>query len=86
MATLSTFHCGLGRMDFLGLRSTPRGGMEIVYDDGAARRMIWRVSAPDTPQERIGDALRIALTRRRMVPALHSELEKRSIAVETIAG
>ncbi len=60
--------------------------MEIVYDDGATRRMVWRVSAPDTPQDRIGDALRMALTQVRVVPALHSELKKRCISVETIAG
>ena len=33
-----------GGADFLGWRKTRQGATEIVYDDGVARRMIWRVA------------------------------------------
>ena len=46
-----------GGFDFLGLRKGAAGNVEIVYDDGVARRMVWRVEGRgDDP--RISDAFR----------------------------
>ena len=86
MGIQSTFHAPHGGADFLGIRRARNGATEIVYDDGVARRMVWRV-APDTANEaRISDALRVAVGSLRVVPALYDELKKRAIAIERIAG
>ena len=82
MASQSTYHSALGGADFLGLRTTPRG-MEIVYDDGVARRLVWRV-ASSSAEELIGDALRVAVEQVRVLPALYTELKKRAIAVDAV--
>lgn len=58
--------------------------MEIVYDDGGARRMVWRVKSPEPSEARIGEALRAAVDEARVLPALFSELKKRSIAIEAV--
>ena len=84
MASVSAYHSALGGADFLGLRTTSRG-MEIVYDDGVARRLVWRV-ASTTSQDLVGDALRVAVGQLRVIPALYTELKKRSIAVEAVFG
>ena len=84
MASISTYHSAVGGADFLGLRATKRG-MEIVYDDGASRRMVWRVSSPSA-EALIGDALRLAVDQARVLPALYTELKKRAISVEAVAG
>ena len=83
MASVSAYHSVLGGADFLGLRTTAKGGMEIVYDDGAARRMVWRVASP-TSQDKIGDALQVAVGQARVVSAMYAELRKRSIAIEAV--
>lgn len=85
MAHYETFHSSRGGYDFLGLRHARAGGMEIVYDDGVARRLVWRVSTPGADIRRIGDALRAAVDHLRVVPALHAELKKRAIAIESVA-
>ncbi len=59
--------------------------MEIVYDDGEAQhRMVWRVKSPEPSEARIGEALRLAVDQTRVLPALYSELKKRSIAIEAV--
>ena len=82
MASISTYHSALGGADFLGLRTTPRG-MEIVYDDGVRRRMVWRVASPSA-EALIGEALRMAVDQVRVLPALYTELKKRSISVDAV--
>jgi len=82
MASQSTYHSAKGGADFLGLRTTPRG-MEIVYDDGVKRRMVWRVASASA-EELIGDALRVAVEQVRVLPALYTELKKRAIAVDAV--
>lgn len=77
------FHTTGDGLDFVGLRKSREGDMEIVYDDGVARRLIWRVTAP-VPETQIGDALRKAAAASRMLPAIYAELKKRSIAIEAI--
>ena len=82
MGQNGSFHSA-ARLDFLGWRR--RGGAtEIVYDDGCARRIIWRVSGGDSPDARLSDALRSAVAAHRVIPALYDELKKRAIQVERI--
>jgi hypothetical protein len=83
MARSLSFHSAHGATDFLGLRKSRRGETEIVYDDGVARRMVWRVAGAVAP-ELLGDALRAAAAQRRVLPALHAELKKRAIAIEAV--
>lgn len=82
MASISTYHSALGGADFLGLRAT-KHGMEIVYDDGVKRRMVWRVASP-VAEALIGEALRVAVGQVRVLPALYTELKKRAIAVDAV--
>ena len=86
MGLQHTFHAPHGGADFLGWRKTRAGATEIVYDDGVARRMIWRVASDDPSENRLTDALRVAAGSLRVVATLHDELKKRAIAVERIAG
>ena len=86
MGLQSTFHAPHGGADFLGWRKTRLGGTEIVYDDGVARRMIWRVATNDPSEARISEALRQAVGSLRVVPSLYDELKKRAIAIERITG
>jgi uncharacterized phage protein gp47/JayE len=84
MATLSTFHSSCGGFDFLGIRKGRSGGFEIVYDDGVRRRLVWRVQGK-AGEAQLGDALRNAVDKPRVLPAMYSELKKRSIAIEAVA-
>jgi hypothetical protein len=86
MGLQSTFHAPHGGADFLGWRKTRLGATEIVYDDGVARRMVWRVATDDPSEARISDALRVAVGSTRVVPTLYDELKKRAIAIERVAG
>lgn len=83
MGQTAAFHAPQGGV-FLGLRQGRSGATEIVYDDGVARRLIWRVSSSGSRAEDIGEALRVAVTNLRVVPTLYSELKKRSIAIEAV--
>jgi hypothetical protein len=78
------YHSAHGAPDFVGLRQSRRGETEIVYDDGVARRFVWRVEGP-VRHAALGEALRAAAAQRRVLPALHAELRKRAIAVEAVA-
>ena len=83
MGLQSTFHAPHGGADFLGWRKSRSGATEIVYDDGVARRMVWRVSEQGS-EEHIVDALRVAVSALRVVPTLYDELKKRAIAIERV--
>ncbi len=85
MGQQAFFHAPHGGADFLGIRKDRTGATEIIYDDGVARRMVWRVSGVAN-EARLSEALRAAVTAVRVVPTLYDELKKRSIAVERIAG
>ncbi len=61
MGHQTSFHAPHGGADFLGWRKTRAGQTEIVYDDGVARRMVWRVAADEASEGRISDALRVAV-------------------------
>lgn len=83
MGLQTTFHAPHGGADFLGWRKARNGTTEIVYDDGVARRIVWRVANP-TKEERIVEALRVAVGSLRVVPTLYDELKKRAIAIERV--
>jgi hypothetical protein len=83
MRQSASFHAPEGGV-FLGLRQGRSGATEIVYDDGVARRLTWRVSSSGTRMEDVGEALRVAVANLRVVPTLYSELRKRSIAIEAV--
>jgi hypothetical protein len=85
MGHQSSFHAPHGGADFLGLRTNHKGATEIVYDDGVARRMVWRVETLGQ-EARISDALRVAVGALRVVPTLYDELKKRAIAIERVAN
>jgi hypothetical protein len=86
MGHQAAFHAPHGGADFLAMRINREGGTEIVYDDGVARRIIWRVEAASLNEDRLSDALRVAVGALRVVPALYDELKKRAIAVERVMG
>jgi hypothetical protein len=86
MGHQASFHAPHGGADFLGLRINRLGATEIVYDDGVARRMVWRVSSGDGKEARISDALRVAVGSLRVVPTLYDELKKRAIGIERVPG
>jgi hypothetical protein len=83
MGLQTSFHAPHGGADFLGWRKARNGATEIVYDDGVARRMVWRVAGAAS-DARIVDALRVAVGSLRVVPALYDELKKRAIAIERV--
>jgi hypothetical protein len=80
----SVFHSTCGGFDFLGMRKTRGGGVEIVYDDGVARHMVWRVQGA-VSEGALGDALEAAVGAVRVIPTLYAELKRRSISIEVIA-
>ena len=86
MGHQAAFHAPHGGADFLAMRTGRSGATEIVYDDGVARRIIWRVEASQGNEARITEALRAAVSALRVVPALYNELKKRAIAIERVAG
>jgi hypothetical protein len=85
MGCENSFHAVSG-LDFLGLRKTRRGRVEIVYDDGAARRMVWRVAADQAPvcETSVTDALRVAVDAPYILPRLYHELKKRALEIERV--
>lgn len=85
MGQQTSFHAPHGGADFLGWRKR-RGATEIVYDDGVARHMVWRLADGDTDEAMLSDALRVAVGSRRILPTLYDELKKRAIGIEKIVG
>ena len=83
MGTQTTFHAPGKGADFLGWRISRAGSTEIVYEDGAAHRMVWRVSS-GTDGVALSEALGLAVQAARVVPAMIDELKKRAIAVERL--
>jgi hypothetical protein len=83
MGTQTTFHAPGKGADFLGLRVTRRGSTEIVYEDGAAHRMVWRVSSA-ARQDDLAEAMGLAVKAQRVVPTLIDELHKRAIDIERL--
>lgn len=82
---LQSYHSSRGGFDFLGLRKGAAGQLEIIYDDGVSRRMIWRVRSA-TGDRALSEVLRFAVDQTRVLPALYSELKRRAIAIEAVAA
>lgn len=84
------FHAPNGGADFLGYRRNRAGRMEVIYDDGINRRMVWRVSADAVDEDGLAAALSDTLSGAagalRVVPALMTELKRRAIPVERVTG
>jgi hypothetical protein len=89
MGTQTTFHAPGNGADFLGWRVSRAGNTEIVYEDGAAHRMVWRVSSPSRDEDSLSEAslseaLSVAVQALRVVPTMIDELKKRAIVVERL--
>jgi hypothetical protein len=84
MGIQTSFHSPFGGTDFLGMRRSRSGETEIVYDNGASQRMIWRVTGLHLNEDRLTDALQAAVSARRVLPTLFDELTKRAIAIESV--
>jgi hypothetical protein len=85
MGTQHTFHAPGKGADFLGWRISRAGRTEIVYEDGAMHRMVFRVCSGTYDDEAMDQALQTAVSSGRVVPALMDELKKRAIEVERLA-
>ncbi|MCR8726437.1 hypothetical protein [Frigidibacter sp. ROC022] len=85
MASLAGHHSPHGAGDFLGLRRARSGGFEIVYDDGAMHRQVWRV-ARGTAEGQLDEALQAAMSANRVVSALYTELKKRGVSIDVVAA
>lgn len=86
MGRPETFRSPDGGADYLILRSDGQGHAEIVYDDGVARHIVWRVLQDGVSDARLRQILRGAVRHLRVVPALLEELRRRAIPVIRIAG
>lgn len=83
MGQQTSFHSPAGSSDFLGLRLSRQGATEIVYDNGASLRQVWRVTAP-CGEALLSDALEAAVAAPKVIPTLFAELKKRSICIEAV--
>ena len=84
MGTQTTFHAPGKGAEFLGWRVSRRGMTEIVYEDGAAHRMVWRINSGAGDGTALAEALQVAVGAPRVVPTLIDELHKRAINVERL--
>lgn len=77
------FHAAGAQTDFLGWRVNRNGNTEIVYDDGRAKRLIWRAEFVGDARDRLDAALSSAVMagHEKMIPTLFDELKKRAIAL-----
>jgi len=80
----TALHGPCGGTVFPGLRKNRAGMTETVHDDGAARRVVWRVIQALADDGRLSDALSRAVAQTRDVPALYAELRKRVIRIEAV--
>jgi len=85
MGYQSGFHAPNGSADFLGFRKTHSGVTEVIYDDGVSRRVVWKVMGTQINEASLSDGLCHAVCALRVVPALISELSKRSITLERVS-
>lgn len=79
-----SFHSARGGTDFLGLRRGRRGESEIVYDNGRAQRLVWRVLDELSDDLPLREALQRAVEEVRVLPALFTELRNRAISIEAV--
>lgn len=84
MGTQTTFHAPGKGADFLGWRISRAGSTEIVYEDGLAHRIVFRVRSGPCDEADMAEMLQNAVRANRVVPALMGELKKRAIEVERL--
>ena len=84
MGTQHTFHAPGKGADFLGWRVGRTGVTEIVYEDGAARRIVFRVCSGTCDGDGMDQVLQAAVQSNRVVATLMDELKKRAIEVERL--
>ena len=65
--------------------ASARGPVEIVYDDGVTKRLVWQETGVGADPDLLREVLARAVRAARVVPALHAELKRRAINVEMIA-
>lgn len=85
MGTQHSFHAPGKGADFLGWRISRAGLTEIVYEDGQAQRIVFRVCNGACDDAEMDQMLESAVRANRVVPALMDELKKRAIEVERLA-
>jgi hypothetical protein len=85
MGLQTTFHAPVGG-DFLGFRKNRAGATEIVYEDLAAHRMVFRVAGQTARDDDVAAALSVAVGCSHVLPSLFDELKKRAIAIERVIG
>ncbi len=85
MGLQTTFHAPAGG-DFLGWRKHRSGATEIVYEDGAAHRMVFRLDSPTQDDDQVAEACSVAVCRPHVLPSLFEELKKRAIGYDRIIG
>lgn len=85
MGFQSGFHSPNGGADFLGFRKTRSGATEVIYDDGVNCRMVWLVSGVAASDANLSAALSHAVGAARVVPAMITEMSKRSILLEFVS-
>jgi hypothetical protein len=80
------FHAPGKAADFLGWRLDRAGRTEIVYDDCAKTRMVWRAAFEGNADSRLDEALSCAVVagHEKMIPTLFEELKKRAIEISRI--
>ena len=89
MTIQTSFHAPKGQ-EFLGMRLSRRGEVEVVYDGGARDRRVWRVVADgqaaanlsSCEEQALSDSLRIAAQAPRVLTALYDEMKKRALLLE----
>ena len=86
MGRQTTFHAPGHGTDFLGWRINRSGATEIVYEDGAARRTVFRVCTNASDEDGMAEAMHLAVRAMRVVPTLLDELKKRAIDVERLTN
>ncbi|NBZ87450.1 hypothetical protein [Stagnihabitans tardus] len=80
MGLQATFHAPQGAA-FLGWRLDRTGHTEIVFENASQRRVMRLTEAH--PDERLVEAMQLAVGARHVLPRLMDELKKRAIAVES---
>jgi hypothetical protein len=80
----TALHGPYGGTVFPGLRKNRAGMTETVHDDGAARRVVWRVIQALADDGRLSDALSRAVAQTCVVPAFQAELKKCAIRIEAV--
>ena len=94
MTIQTSFHAAKGQ-EFLGMRLSRRGEVEVVYDSGsgeggARNRRVWRVVADGQAaanlswreEQALSDSLRIAAQAPRVLTTLYDEMKKRALLLE----